>query len=164
MEGYKPIGWFSQIWKSKGERQTVATSISATELPGKIKSLLQQREHHLAAIGQIDKTLAGVAAALGSSPALSTTPPTAVTVSNAKQSSAFNGKRRGSYANSATDLVLAFLKVNKSPTSKEITQHLADQGRSAGATSNALSVLTAAKRLKRTPLGKGKMGSTYSLA
>jgi hypothetical protein len=73
-------------------------------------------------------------------------------------------RKRAKFAVSASDLVLAFVKTKKNPTSKEITQHLLSEGRNLGAVSNALSVLTQKKKLKRTPLGKGLPGSTYSLA
>ena len=68
------------------------------------------------------------------------------------------GKKRSRFGVSASDLVLAFVKAKKSPTTKEITQHLLSEGRSLGATSNALSTLAKAKKLKRTPLGKGVNG------
>jgi hypothetical protein len=146
----------------------VTTSFSAAELPTKIQTLLDERADHEAAIGQIDNTLAGVAAALGTAVpvAAAKTGPVAAATPVAKKPVPVKSKpaKRGAYAVSATDLVLAFVKSKGSPTSKEIGEHLASEGRSAGATSNALSVLTAAKKLTRKPLGKGKMGSTYSLA
>jgi hypothetical protein len=141
-------------------------SISAAELPATIQTLLDERAGHIATIGKIDKALAGVAAALGTSaPEAVAKPsiPVAVTKAAATGSKPKPAKR-GAYAVSATDLVLAFVKAKGKPTSKEVGEHLASQGRSAGATSNALSVLTASKKLKRKPLGKGKMGSRYSLA
>jgi hypothetical protein len=71
---------------------------------------------------------------------------------------------RGTFAVSTPDLILAFLK-GKPATTKEITRHSVSQGRTTSSVSNALSVLTKAKKLKRTPLpGKGVLGSTYSVA
>jgi hypothetical protein len=138
--------------------------MSVAELPTKIQTLLDERSDHVVSIEKIDKTLAGVAAALGTPApvqkiAIAATP-------LAKKPKPVKSKRakRSAYAVSATDLVLAFVNAKGSPTSKEIGEHLASEGRSAGATSNALSVLTTAKKLKRKPLGTGKMGSTYSIA
>ena len=141
-------------------------SISAAQLPTTIQTLLDERAEHVAAIGKIDKTLADVAAALGTPVTAAVAKPSAP-VAVAKPPATSNKSKpakRGAYAVSATDLVLAFVKAKGNPTSKEVGEHLASQGRSAGATSNALSVLTASKKLKRKPFGKGKMGSTYSLA
>jgi hypothetical protein len=143
----------------------MTSSILAAELPTTIQTLLDERAEHVAAIGQIDKTLADVAAALGTvAPTVATKPVASAPVTMRPAPTKAKPAKRGAYTVSATDLVLAFVKTKGNPTSKEIGEHLASQGRSAGATSNALSVLTSAKKLKRKPLGKGKMGSTYSLA
>ncbi len=141
----------------------MTTAISATALPNHIQQLLEQRQQHTDAISQIDQTLAKVTLALG----VTTTVPakTEVVPVAAKAPAAKPKKRqRSKFAVSATDLVLEFVKAKKTPTTKEITQHLVSEGRSLGAISNALSVLTSSKKLKRTPLGKGIMGSTYSVA
>jgi len=143
----------------------VANSTSAAELPNKIQQLLEQRQQHTAAISQIDHTLAKVSAALGG-----TTAPLTVSKSTATpvavKAPAVKGKKRTrtKFAVSTNDVILAFVKAKKNPTSKEITQHLLSEGRTSSVASNALSVLTAAKKLKRTPLGKGILGSTYSIA
>ncbi len=137
----------------------MTTSISATELPTFIQTLLEQKVHHTDAIAKIDATLAKVSAALNGTVAAPAAP-AAVKVKPV----AAKKRGRSVYAVSASELVLGFLKTNKEATTKAITQHLASKGRSAGAASNALSVLTTQKKLKRTPLGKGVMGSKYSLA
>ena len=146
-------------------------TISAAELPNEIQTLLDERAEHIAAISKIDSTLAGVTAALGgpkassymaaglaAPKAMAKAPP-----APSPKSAPAKKRGRGSFSVSATELVLQFLKGNKNATTKAITAHLVGQGRSPGAVSNALSVLTTAKKLKRTPLGKGQMGSTYSL-
>jgi hypothetical protein len=137
--------------------------MSATQLPDQIQALLTRRDQHTAAVSQIDKTLASVMAALGGSysvpvPTKASQPPAA------KAAGAPQRKNRGSFSVSASDLVLEFIKAKKNPTTQEIMQHLASKGRSASSGSNSLSVLTAAKKLKRVPLGAGIMGSRYSLA
>jgi FaeA-like protein len=142
----------------------MSSSTTAAELPNVIQQLLEKRKQHTEAISQIDQTLARVNAALRGTqaPATASKPPAAP----AAQALIVKAKKPGltRFAVSATDLVLKFIREKKTPTTKEINQHLLSQGRSVGAVSNALSVLTAAKKLKRTPLGKGMMGSTYSIA
>jgi hypothetical protein len=145
----------------------VTTSISATAIPAYIQTLLEEKQQHTAAIGEIDATLAKVTAALGGKPtAPVAAPKSAAKVPMSAAPAATKAKRagRGKFAVSATDLVLKYIGANKNPTTKEITQHLLSEGRSLGAVSNALSVLTKSKTLKRTPLGKGVMGSRYSMA
>jgi hypothetical protein len=141
----------------------VATSISADHLSAHIETLLKQREQHIQAIGQIDKTLASVAAVLGGSPAVpaAIAKPAAAPVT--AKAPAAKGKKLTQFAESASSLVLAFVKANKNPTTLEIMKHLASKGRTATSGSNALSTLAKANKLKRTPLGKGILGSRYSL-
>jgi hypothetical protein len=142
----------------------VPTSITTAALPNQIQQLLTQRQQHTDAISKIDKTLAGVTAALGGT-AKPVVQPKAAVVATAKKAAVTKSKpaSRGTFTVSAPDLVLALLK-GKPATTKEITKHLVSQGRTTSSVSNALSVLTKAKKLKRTPLGKGLLGSTYSLA
>jgi len=143
----------------------VANSTSATELPSLIQQLLEQRKLHADSISQIDQTLAKVTAALGgtTAPAVAARTPVAPTASKAAAAKP-KKRKRIAFSVSTNDLVLAFVKANKNPTTQKIMQHLAREGRTASSGSNALSVLTSAKKLKRTPLGKGVLGSTYSLA
>ena len=129
------------------------------ELPRKIQHLLEQRQQHVDALTKIDHSLAAVDAALGGKGASTKARPAIP----AGKPPVTKGKRRGRFAVSATDLVLAFVKEKKNPTTQEIMKHAAAEGRTTGAASNALSVLTQSKKLKRTPLGKGILGSTYSL-
>ncbi len=148
----------------------MSATLSPAAFPQTIQELLEKREHHVGEISKIDKTLADVMIALGGksvAPAAAAGPAPAAKVTaapTAKKAPAPKAKKRGQFSVSASDLVLAFVKAKKNPTTKEITQHLLSEGRSLGAVSNALSVLTTKKTLKRTPLGKGLMGSTYSLA
>lgn len=58
--------------------------------------------------------------------------------------------------------MLAFVKEHKNPTSQEIERHWTSEGRR-GLAANSLTRLVKAKKLKRTPLGKGIRGSRYSL-
>jgi hypothetical protein len=140
----------------------VNTSTSAVQLPSQIQALLKLREQHTAAVHQIDKTLAGVMSALGGS--RSTAVPSGANGPAVKRLGAPKRKQRGAFAVSASELVLEFIKAKKNPTTQEIMEHLVSKGRSASSGSNSLSVLTSAKKLKRAPLGKGILGSRYSLA
>ena len=158
------MGTLPSQWGFLGERETVPTSISPAELPNQIQQLLDQKEQHSAAINLIDQTLAKVTAALGgtTAPAVVAKPPVAPTAPKAAVAKPKKGKR-SRFGVSTSELVLAFVKANKSPTTQAIMKHLASEGRTASSGSNALSVLTGAKKLKRTPLGKGILGSTYSI-
>ncbi len=147
----------------------MSTTISAIELPTQLQQLLSQREHHVGAIHQIDQTLAGVIAALGATPAPAPEIKSAAPAMIKPAAPAIKptGRKRGrpvQSGTSASDLILAFLGKTKSATTQEIANYLIGEGRTRGAASNALSVLTKMKQLKRTPLGKGILGSTYSLA
>lgn len=143
----------------------MSQSTSATELPNLIQQLLEQRQQHADSITHIDQTLAKVTAALGgAAAAVAVSKPTGKPAAvKAPVVKAKRGKR-SQFAVSTSDLVLAFVKANGNPTTQKIMEHLASEGRTASSGSNALSTLTAAKKLKRTPLGKGIPGSTYSIA
>jgi hypothetical protein len=135
----------------------VAISIPATGLPKQIQQLIDQRQQHTDALTKIDGLLDAISAALGGKnialvPAAAKAPAT-----KAKRS------KRKRFDISAPDLVLAFIKEKKNPTTQEIMKYVKSQGRTAGAGSNALSVLTQTKKLKRTPSGEGVLGSRYSV-
>jgi hypothetical protein len=72
-------------------------------------------------------------------------------------------RRRGKFAVSGNDAILAFVKANPGATTGETKKHWTAEGRASGA-DNTLSLLVKARKLKRTPLGKGIRGSKYSLA
>jgi hypothetical protein len=142
---------------AKGDSDIVAISIPATGLPKQIQQLLDQRQEHTDALTKIDGLLDAITAALGGKrgslgPAAVKAPATKV-----KRS------KRRRFAISAPDLVLAFVKEKKNPTTQEIMKYVKSQGRTAGAGSNALSILTQTKKLKRAPLGEGRLGSRYSV-
>jgi hypothetical protein len=139
----------------------VTTSILGIELPQRIQQLLEQRLQHVDALTKIDHSLAEVTAALGGKTALTKGEPAIPAGRPAVTKSKKHRRKR--FAVSATEMVLAFVEEKKNPTTQEIMKHLAAEGRTTGAASNALSVLTHAKKLKRTPLGNGILGSRYSL-
>jgi hypothetical protein len=150
-------------WGLIGDLKTVSDTLSPAAFPQTIQQLLEKRESHVQEISKIDKTLADVMVALGAKPSAPAPAAKVVAAPVTKKAPDPKAKKRSRFSVSASDLVLAFVKSKKNPTTKEITQHLVSEGRSLGAVSNALSVLTTKKKLKRSPLGKGLMGSTYSL-
>jgi hypothetical protein len=150
------IYYYSAQRGSKGELHMSLT----TEVPERIQSLLAKRQEHLDAVAAIDATLEKVAGVLtpngrGPKPA----------VAPAKAPAAAGKKRQKprEFAVSASESILAFVKANKNPTTQDVKKHWDSEGRG-GRADQTLSVLTKAKKLKRTPLGKGQLGSTYSLA
>jgi len=145
------------------------TTQPPADLPRKIQQLLEDRQRHADALSLIDHVLAGVGAALGGKP---------VTVAAGEANSstrsspapgqhgAANGKERrkvGKFSTTGDESVLGFVKERKNPTSQEIEGHWKGEGRG-GPAANTLTKLVKAKKLKRTPLGKGIRGSRYSLA
>jgi len=71
-------------------------------------------------------------------------------------------RHRRTFAVSGDELVLAFVKAKKSPTTKQINSHWKSRGRAYTA-DNTLTKLVKEKKLKRTPVVGGR-GSQYSVA
>lgn len=69
-------------------------------------------------------------------------------------------RRRSRFAVSGNETILSFVRDHPNSTTQDIKKHWAAEGRGGGA-DNALSLLTKAKKLKRTALGKGIRGSSY---
>ena len=142
----------------------MATPIPATELARRIQKLVEDRQQHVDAIAQINQTLAGVGAALGGAVTLSNGRTTAAaSVAEKAPPGGKRRRRRGRFSVNAEDSILSVVKQNKGLTTQEINQHFKDEGRNSTA-DNALSKLVRERKLKRTPLGKGIRGSSYSLA
>ena len=146
----------------------MSTVSSPAALPLYIERLLSQRHQHVAAVATIDATLARVSAALGgAAPKAAVAKPVKAAARKAKAPAAkapvakapVKAAKSGLTAN---DFVLEFVKARKNPTSQEINKHWKDAGR-LGMADNNLSLLTKAKKLKRTPLGLGLRGSRYSI-
>jgi hypothetical protein len=146
----------------------VATLIP-TELPHRVEQLLKQRQMHVDAISQIERTLSAVNTALNGIPTAQAngakvgTTPAAPKVSVPKANKGTRRGTRGLFALSAEASVLAFIKQKKTATTKDVNHHFKAEGRASTA-DNALSKLVADKKLKRLPLGKGIPGSAYTLA
>jgi hypothetical protein len=73
------------------------------------------------------------------------------------------GRRRGrKFGMNAEEMVLAFVKQNKNPTTQEINKHWKSSGRG-GSADNSLSKMVREKLLKREAL-EGMRGSRYLVA
>jgi len=151
-------------------------------LTARIEQLLADRQLHADALASIDESLFGVYAALEAAflndhaGAKEAAQPVAVPekkrrgrppgVRNAVHAPVAPRKRRrsrGSYAITGDELILAFIKRHKNPTTREIKALWASEDR-LGTADNVLSKLFREKRVKRKPLGNGVRGSHYSLA
>ncbi len=148
----------------------MATNHISTELPTRIHKLLEERQGHEAAISHIDEVLQSVYSALGAPAAPPKRGPgrpasvASAAIPAVKAPKAGRGRRRtrGSYSTTGDESVLAFIKSNKSPTTKEIKAHWASEGRG-GTADNVLSKLFREKKIKRLPL-PGERGSRYTVA
>jgi hypothetical protein len=138
------------------------TTILGTDLPQTVQQLLVRREQHMEAISKIDSTLAGVMAALNGSAVANSIPTSVPTTPTAKNAVVRKRRGRGGFAMSAEGSVLAFIKMKKAATTKEVNEHFKTEGRSSTA-DNSLSKLVKGKKLTRSKLG-GLMGSSYALA
>jgi hypothetical protein len=136
---------------------TMPDSIAA--LPRTIQDLLEKRHMHVQALASIDAMLGRVNAVLAgvSSAAM---PPSVAPV--AKVANPGGTKKTKSNGETSNEFVLGFIKEKKNPTSQEVNAAWKAAGRSRTA-DITLSLLTKAKRLKRTPLGPGIRGSRYSI-
>lgn len=141
------------------------TGISAG-LTDKLQQLLDERQQHADALARIDETLGQIHSALGSSPngRRLGRPPGRPSFSVATNGATPKKRRRGrgSYATTAEEFVLSFIRSNKNPTSRDINGAWKEEGRGHTA-ANTLGKLVKDKKLKRTPLGGGLKGSRYSL-
>jgi hypothetical protein len=132
---------------------------TANIVADRLTKLLSDRQKHADAMAEIDATLARIAGVLTDGrPAKAISIPAGIPEGGKKRR-----RRRGKFAVSGNDLILAFVKANPGATTSEIKKHWASEGRAGGA-DNTLSLLVKAKELKRTPLGKGIRGSKFSPA
>jgi hypothetical protein len=131
-------------------------------LPDAIQKLLDERASRIATIATIDATLARVSSALNYAlpklpvPTATKTAPKAPAAPKANRKSAKNGQ-------TANEFVMGLIQEKKNPTSSDINTAWKAAGRKWSA-DITLSQLTKAKKLTRTPLGKGIRGSRYTIA
>jgi len=144
----------SVILDDTKEMSTMNTLVPTT-FADRIQRLLQEREHHAQALAQIDDALQQIASLLDVH-RKSAAPRATAAVAPAK-----TGRKRKTYDTTAEQSVLAFVKQAGQPTTRQIKQHWASEGRR-GSADNELSRLVKNKKLKRTPI-LGQRGSRYSL-
>jgi len=137
---------------------------SSAALAQRIQQLLSQREQHAGAIAQIDQTLERVGAVLGGGTGKrrGRKPGVLSGMSSPAAPKATRRRRRRSFDMNAEEMVLAFVKTHKNPTTQDINKHWKSAGRGHTA-DNTLSKLTKEKALKREPLKEGR-GSRYTVA
>jgi hypothetical protein len=133
---------------------------NATHVAERLESLLRQRKEHADAITLIDETLAKVAGVLtpGGGRGRPGRPPGYASIP-AKRG---RKRRRSRFPTSGNESILTFVAEHPNATTQDIKKHWASEGRGGGA-DNALSLLTKARKLKRTALGKGIRGSSYTV-
>jgi hypothetical protein len=144
----------------------MAARFTPAALTSQIESLLSKREELQSAIEEIDATLERVGSMLHIPGRPGRPRGTTKTASNgrARVGRPRGGRRRkrGSFAMSGDESILAFIRKAGSPTTKEVNQHWKSEGRG-GSADNALTKLVKLKKLKRASV-KGQRGSQYSVA
>lgn len=136
---------------------------SALSVAHRLESLLQQRKEHADAIAEIDVMLERVAGVLSPGGGRGRPPASFAQAAPVAGKRGRRRRRRSRFAVSGNESILSFVGDHPGATTQEIKQHWVGEGRGGGA-DNALSLLTKAKKLKRTALGKGIRGSTYTAA
>jgi hypothetical protein len=139
---------------------------SPSALTDHIQNLLDERQKHAVAMQGIDETLAEIGRILGQPvarfKAAKASAATAEVAVAAPTKGRKGRRKRGSYATTAEESVLAFIKEEGNPTTQEIKAHWMSEGRG-GSADNELSRLTKKRKLKRIPI-PGQRGSRYTLA
>jgi hypothetical protein len=143
----------------------VQDTLSPTALANRVQQLLDERQEHEDAVQRINQTLESIQSLLGTPevylkrgrrPA-----PTPIVGAAPAQTPSKRG-RRGEFAITGEESILAFVHEREKPTTKDINAHWKEEGRG-GSADSLLGKLVKDKRLTRNPLG-GKLGSEYTLA
>jgi ferric-dicitrate binding protein FerR (iron transport regulator) len=136
----------------------MASRYTPAALTNQIEDLLAQRKEHQAAIDTIDATLEKIGSMLD----LPARPGRPRGTKNQANGRGARRRKRGRFATSGEESILAFVRKAGSPTTKEVNQHWKAEGRG-GTADNALTKLVKLKKLKRTNV-KGQRGSQYAIA
>jgi hypothetical protein len=126
-----------------------------------IQRLLEERQEHLDAIAGIEATIEQVGSVLGRAGSKRGGRRAATEVA-AVGKRGRRRRRRRRYETTGEDAILAFVRQQKNPTTRQIKQLWAGEGRG-GSADNVLSKLVRDRRLKREPL-KDQRGSRYLVA
>src|SRR4051794_40243191 len=106
-----------------------------SDITFRIQQLIEQRDQHTAAAARIEQTIASISALLGTSAngngrRRGRPPKNQKQWMEAPPRKPHKRRRgRGSYETTAEELVLAFVKANRSPTTREINGHWKSEGR-----------------------------------
>ena len=140
----------------------MATAVSPSDLAQRIQRLLEQRQQCVDTLAGIDQTLVRINAAFQPvsapvkavlTPQPSAQPPTAKARKQVK---------RKKFALSGKDSILALVKAKKNPTTQDLKDHWAAEGRG-GTPDSDMSYLVKEGKLRRAPHKEGR-GSRYLLA
>ena len=156
------------------------------DLAGRIQRLLDERQQHAEALARIDQSFFGIVAALENAASngraeFNVAPDAPVWMRppkrrgrppgsrNAPKEPAANGdarrkrrRTRRSYATTAEESILGFIKEHRNPTTREIKGHWAGEGR-LGTADTVLSKLFRERRVRRKAVEDGGRGSRYML-
>ncbi|HEY8750302.1 MAG TPA: hypothetical protein VIM11_20125 [Tepidisphaeraceae bacterium] len=127
---------------------------SPADLTARIQQLLDDRQRHADALGAVEQTLAQIGALLGGTSNGSALrkpgrPPTVQQTPPADKPARKRGRK--TFAMTAEQFVVGFVKQNKKPVSREINAAWKAEGRGHTA-DNTLGKLVREKKLKRVPL------------
>ena len=140
------------------------TSIAPSDLVKTIKALQAERQRHVDAIAQIDATFKqyGISAQPRRRRGRPKGSGGKKTAKKGRKKKVAKKKTRGSYKQTADQLILSMLKGSKTLTTADINTRW-KQARRGGKPDNTLTKLVKDKKLKREKI-EGAKGSKYSLA
>ena len=138
-----------------------ATQKAASELTKLIDQMLAERQKHVDAIERIDREFA--AAGIGAAAPAAKRGPKAGKATTKKATTRKRGgrRKRGVFAQTGEESVLAFVRSHGNPTAGEVNKHWTGEGRG-GKADNALGKLVKEGKLKRLK-NKGERGSRYAV-
>ena len=135
------------------------------DVSAQIQVLLDQKRKHVEALSAIDQILDGIAGLLGGSHSGNRRGARTTELASGAAAPATTRRGRGrrrQFGMTAADFVLAFVKQQKTPTTRQVNVHWKSAGRPFTA-DVTLGKLVKDRKLKRTAL-VGERGSRYSLA
>lgn len=151
----------------KMETPRMAKSSLVNELSKRIEQLRAERQQHLDAVAEIDRTFTelGIEAQGGAPVRRGPGRPRKVTKAAQRTTKKTRGRRRrgrGSYSETAEQFILGLLPAGKKLSTAEINKAWKETGRG-GSANNTLSKMTKAGSVKKQNI-KGGRGSYYTAA
>ena len=138
----------------------MASRFASTALTSQIESLLARREEHQSTIEAIDETLEKIGSMLQVPGRPGRPKGSKNGVAAVRASKGSRRRKRGSFAVSGDESILAFVKKAGTPTTKDVNNHWKSEGRG-GTADNALTKLVKLKKIKRLAAKEGR-GSRYT--